>query len=142
MVLSITGRPAMAFNSQTFAEEFMLILNEHRESLSLDPITLSASLSEIASEHSLNMAEKKIVFGHEGFSSRCAEARQALGGGNLCAENVAMGQKSPKQAFDAWINSPGHRANIEQSRHSHTGFGFAKSVEGKWYWTEIFLETN
>jgi uncharacterized protein YkwD len=88
------------------------------------------------------MATGAVAFGHLGFSERCLVAKSLLGGGNLCAENVAMGQKSPSAVFTSWMNSPGHRANIEQSRVTHTGFGYAQSTSGIYYWTQIFMELN
>ncbi len=123
-------------------EDFMLLINDHRQSLGIDPLIHVEGLQEIAEEHSENMAFKIVAFGHTGFSERCSLARTVLGGGNLCAENVANGQKTVQSAFNSWMNSSGHRANIEQVRVTHTGFGFAKTSSGAWYWTQIFLEKN
>ena len=86
------------------------------------------------------MANKEVSFGHTGFSGRCSEAREAMDGGNLCAENVAMGQKTALAVFTAWMNSSSHRANIENARVTHSGLGFAKSSAGTIYWTHLFLE--
>lgn len=99
-------------------------------------------LTEIVQEHSDGMVAGTVAFGHGGFSSRCTEGRVAIGGGNWCGENVAQGQKSQAAAFSAWMNSSGHRANIENSRATHTGFAYAKSSGGTIYWTQIFLEQN
>lgn len=122
--------------------DFMELINDHRISIGLDPLIHVEGLQEIAEGHSENMAAKIVAFGHTGFSERCSLGRSVLGGGNLCAENVANGQKTVEAAFHSWMNSSGHRANIEQSRVTHTGFGFAQSSAGTWYWTQIFLEKN
>jgi uncharacterized protein YkwD len=127
---------------QTFTNEFMDLINQHRIDLGLRPLLHDEGLGNIATQHSLNMATGAVAFGHLSFSERCLEAKTLLGGGNLCAENVAMGQKSPSVVFNSWMNSPGHRANIEQSRVSHTGFGFAQTSKGVYYWTQIFIELN
>ncbi|WPU63224.1 CAP domain-containing protein [Peredibacter starrii] len=126
--------------TQTWTEEFMDLINDHRQSLGLRALIHDPGMEKIAQTHSQNMANGTVAFGHTGFSSRCSQARAVLGGGNLCAENVAYGQKTPQAAFNAWMNSSGHRANIEQSRVTHTGFGYAKSASGTYYWTQIFLE--
>ncbi len=123
-------------------QEFMNLVNQHRISIGVRPLQLNSGLSQIASQHSLDMANHTVSFGHDGFSLRCADARNVLGGGNLCAENVAMGQSSVQSVFNAWMNSPGHRANIEQARATHTGFGFEQSSGGTYYWTQIFIELN
>lgn len=126
--------------TQTWTEEFMDLVNDHRQGLGLRALIHDPGMGDIAQTHSQNMASGKVTFGHDGFSTRCSEARSVLGGGNLCAENVAYGQKTPQAAFNAWMNSSGHRNNIEQARATHTGFGYAKSSSGTYYWTQIFLE--
>jgi uncharacterized protein YkwD len=127
---------------QTFTNEFIDLINQHRIDIGLHPLLIDEGVGNLATQHSLNMATGAVPFGHLGFSERCFEAKSLLGGGNLCAENVAMGQKSPIAVFTSWMNSPGHRANIEQSRVTHTGFGYAQSSSGVYYWTQIFIEFN
>jgi len=136
--------PDLAENIQptTVTEKFMLLMNHHRIELGLLPLILNDDLTSLAIQHSLDMASDVIPFGHTGFSERCSDGYTFLGGGNLCAENVAMGQKSADEVFSAWMNSPGHRANIENQRISHTGFGYAVNENNKFYWTQIFIELN
>ena len=124
----------------TWTDEFMTLVNDHRRSLGLRSLVHHDDLGEIARTHSTNMASGKVAFGHSGFSSRCSEGRNALGGGNWCGENVAAGQKTPQAAFSSWMNSSGHRANIESSKATHTGLGYAKNSSGKYYWTQIFIQ--
>lgn len=121
---------------------FMKLVNDHRGSLGLKPLIHVDGMGAIAERHSSDMARGIVAFGHSGFSGRCSEAREVLGSGNLCAENVAKGQKTVSAAFQSWMNSSSHRANIEGARLTHTGFGFAKSSSGTYYWTQIFLEKN
>lgn len=123
-----------------YTDQFMQLVNEHRASLGLNGLIISEELSKIVQDHSDAMASGSVAFGHSGFSTRCSDSRSALGGGNLCAENVAMGQKTPQAAFTSWMNSSGHKANIEQPRATHTGFGYKKSSNGTTYWTQIFIE--
>lgn len=127
---------------EKMTEEFMNLVNNHRVSIGLLPIEHVPELGAIARTHSEDMATNTVAFGHTGFSQRCNEARIVLNGGNLCAENVAMGQKTVTAAFNSWMNSSGHRANIEQSRVTHTGFGFKQSSGGTYYWTQLFIEKN
>jgi uncharacterized protein YkwD len=123
-------------------EQFMTLVNNHRISLGKQPLEHLSQLGAIARTHSEDMASNTVAFGHTGFSQRCTEARIVIGGGNLCAENVAMGQKTVTATFNSWMNSSGHRANLEQSRVTHTGFGFKQSSTGTYYWTQIFIEKN
>jgi uncharacterized protein YkwD len=126
--------------NDAWAEEFMDLVNDHRRSIGLRALIHDEDMGAIAKKHSVNMANGTVAFGHGGFSTRCSESKAALGGGNWCGENVAAGQRTPKDAFNSWMNSSGHRANIESSRASHTGFGYARNSSGKYYWTQIFLQ--
>lgn len=137
-----SATPPVSAELEAFENEFMTLVNAHRRSLGVNPLTYSKALAEIATLHSLNMANRTVDFGHTGFSGRCADARVALQGGNLCAENVAMGQSDAQRVFASWMNSSGHRANIENPRHTHTGLGMKKSASGSVYWTQILLEKN
>lgn len=127
---------------EKMTEEFMTLVNNHRMRLGKQPLDHLSELGALARAHSEDMATNTVAFGHTGFSQRCNEARIVIGGGNLCAENVAMGQKTVSAVFNSWMNSSGHRANLEQSRVTHTGFGFKQSASGTYYWTQIFIEKN
>jgi uncharacterized protein YkwD len=120
-------------------EEFMMLVNNHRISLGKQSLEHSDGLARISLTHSEQMANKTVAFGHTGFSQRCHDARVILGGGDMCAENVAMGQKTAAAVFNSWMNSTGHRANLEQSRFTHTGFGLKLSSSGVYYWTLILI---
>ena len=129
-----------AVESESLTTKFMELVNNHRKSLGLETLEHSDSLAMIALDHSYNMATKVITFGHTGFSARCADGREVLSGGNLCAENVASGQKTAESVFTSWMNSPSHRKNIESIRLTHSGLGIAQSETGSLYWTHLFLE--
>lgn len=137
---STTGGTVLPDSNLSWTEQFMDLVNDHRRSIGLRAMIHDEDVQKIATQHSQNMANGTVAFGHTGFSSRCTAARAALGGGNWCGENVAAGQKTPQAAFTSWMNSPGHRANIESSRATHTGFGYAKNSSGKYYWTQLFIE--
>jgi uncharacterized protein YkwD len=133
---------ALDDETQAMTAEFMMLVNNHRRELGLTGLILDEGLENIAKIHSMEMANGEVPFGHDGFSERCIEGRSVIGGGNLCSENVAMGQKTPLSVYTAWMNSAGHRANIEQSRVTHTGFGYQQNQNGTYYWTQIFLESD
>lgn len=138
----IITTPDTGTQNPTISEEFMELVNNHRQSLGREPLILDEGMSQIVQAHSNAMASGSVAFGHTGFSTRCSNAKGAIGGGNLCGENVASGQKSAQAVFTSWMNSSGHRANIEQGRYTHCGFALAKSSSGTIYWTHLFLEKN
>ncbi|HXH31321.1 MAG TPA: CAP domain-containing protein [Bacteriovoracaceae bacterium] len=126
----------------TFTESFKRLVNNHRLTKGLQPLDFEYDLNTIARTHSSNMASGKISFGHSGFSNRCSQGFQQLGGGTSCGENVAYGQATARAVFTSWMNSSGHRANIESRRYTHTGMGYKKNVNGVFYWTQIFFESR
>ena len=127
-------------STPAFTTEFVRLLNNYRTSVGLRALILNQGLSLIAQDHSDDMAGFRIPFGHDGFSNRCFEAYRVLGGGNMCGENVAAGQTTPRIVFDAWMNSPGHRSNIDEGRYTHMGFAFQTDSQGLYYWTHLFLQ--
>lgn len=140
--LDAATESASSKDQATVSSEYMDLVNTRRISLGLNPLILHEELSQIAQTHSQNMATGKVSFGHTGFTERCNQARDVMSGGNLCGEIVANGQSSPKEVYEAWMNSSGHRQKIEESRYMYTGLGYFKNSEGKMYWTQIFLEIN
>lgn len=54
-------------------------------------------------------------------------------------ENIAKGQRTPEEVMSAWMNSPGHRANILGGNYTQIGVGFAKDSSGVTYWTQMFI---
>jgi len=59
-------------------------------------------------------------------------------GFNYVAENIAYGQKSPEEVMDTWMKSPGHKANILNSKFTEIGCGMALSEKGRLFWCVCF----
>lgn len=55
-------------------------------------------------------------------------------GENLYSSN---GNPTPRQIVDAWMDSPGHRANILESRFNGIGIGVYQGSDGI-YWVQLF----
>ena len=53
-------------------------------------------------------------------------------------ENIAMGQFSPEDVMDSWMNSPGHKANILSDSYTEIGVGVYKD-DFRYYWVQIFI---
>ena len=55
-------------------------------------------------------------------------------------ENTTFGPAStPQDAFGAWLNSEGHRANILEPRITHIGIGCAQDADGRYAWVLQFI---
>jgi len=95
-------------------------------------------ISAEAAKHSENMANNRVAFGHDGFDTRIQRISSQLGVARQSAENVALGNLSAQQVVSNWINSPGHRQNIE-GNFTLTGIGTARNKKGVTYFTQIFI---
>jgi uncharacterized protein YkwD len=126
----------------SFERQVLTLVIRHRRAVGLHPLRRSATLSRAARWKSKHMARYG-YFEHADPSGRspfqriadCGfKSRRALG------ENIAAGQRSPQSVVRAWLNSPGHRRNIETAAFRFTGIGAVHrggSVYG-WYWTQDF----
>ena len=115
-------------------------VNEYRAKQGLPPLTLDREISEIAREHSQDMAAGQVEFGHGGFEQRVQAIARVIPY-RRAAENVAynQGYQDPgSQAVEGWINSPGHRVNMEGS-FDLTGIGVVRTSDGKYYFTQMFI---
>lgn len=118
-------------SQQAFAEQ----LNVRREILGLSPLFLSQALCEAAAAHSQEM----IQLGYFNHTSPTAERRtptlrsQRAGyAGHFQGENIYMGNRSPKAAFEAWWMSDGHRKLLLADRASDLGIAKVQT-----HWTML-----
>jgi uncharacterized protein YkwD len=59
--------------------------------------------------------------------------------GRASAENIAMGQISPAEVMDSWMNSKGHRANILSNKYIGIGVGIATCSKKTLGWVQLFI---
>lgn len=55
-----------------------------------------------------------------------------------CGENIAYGTRTTSATVAAWMDSPGHRANILSDEFTQAGFG-CYELDGVRYWTQFFI---
>ncbi len=111
--------------------------NKFRKSKGLPALVINEELNSIAQKHSVNMAKKRVGFGHGGFSQRDAQARKRVKSIHAFAENVAYGASTGKQVVTMWKNSPGHRRNM-LGKYKYIGIGVARDRKGRIYYTQVF----
>lgn len=121
--------------------EVIRLVNVQRTKAGLQPLTQNWQLSRVARYKSQDMIDKR-YFSHTsptyGSPFRMMESfgiRYSAAG-----ENIAMGQQSPSEVMNAWMNSPGHRNNIMSPSFTQIGVGLAKDKNGRMYWTQMFIK--
>ncbi|MGK7958124.1 MAG: CAP domain-containing protein [Crocosphaera sp.] len=115
-------------------------VNQYRISKNLPPLQMNAEISYVARQHSRDMANKTATFSHDGFDNRATAVGKTIPYRSF-AENLAYlkGYSNLADvAVKGWINSPGHRKNME-GKFNLTGVGIAKNSEGEYYFTQLFL---
>jgi uncharacterized protein YkwD len=70
----------------------------------------------------------------EGQDPAARAAAQGYTGAGI-GENIAQGYPDPVAVMEGWMNSEGHRANIENCDYTVIGVGVN---ETGWYWTQLF----
>ena len=104
------------------------------------PLGTSQLLDDAAAGHARNMARKKF-FDHRGADGSQPKDRVIRAGyqPRLTGENIALGPESAEEVVAGWLASPGHCANIMETRFQHIGVGLAVGRgRGKIYWVQNF----
>ncbi|KRX06514.1 CAP domain [Pseudocohnilembus persalinus] len=113
--------------------------NKFRQENGLNPVKWSEGISQVCFKHSVNMGNKIVPFGHDGFNDRFIELQKISIVKSAC-ENVAYSNQYINLAesiVKGWINSPGHRKNL-LSHSNYMGIGVYRNSSGYWYFTQIF----
>lgn len=117
--------------------QILALVNEQRATAGCHPLTASTSLDRLAQNFSDEMAARDF-FSHTDPDGKTPWDRaKALGISNLGGENIARGQSDPQAVMTAWMNSPGHRANILNCDFHTLGVGIHYGPGGPW-WTQDF----
>lgn len=113
---------------------FTDLVNEHRVSVGCAPLTWVSAVADVAQAHSFDMWDRDF-FAHvnpDGDSpfDRMQDAGIAF---SRAAENIAWGYATPEAVLAGWLDSPGHRTNIENCALTEHGVGLHER-----YWTHLF----
>ncbi len=101
----------------------------------------SCELATAALNHSVDMGSNNF-FSHTGSDGSSAGDRATRAGYSWSAwgENIAAGYSSVSSAMQAWIDSPGHCANLMEPMFTHVGSASYYSSGSSYgtYWTQAF----
>jgi uncharacterized protein YkwD len=114
------------------------IVNAERSRRGLAPMKMNSKLNQAAQLHSQDQAARQTMSHVGSDGSRGGERISRTGYvWRSWGENVAAGYGTAESVMAAWMNSPGHRANI-LSGNTEIGLGLAFASNGVPYWTQVF----
>ncbi|MFD8653527.1 CAP domain-containing protein [Streptomyces mirabilis] len=117
--------------------EVLKLVNDERAKVGCSPVAANSALSDLAQAFSEDMAARDF-FDHTDPSGLSPWDRAAKAGiTSLGGENIARGQADAAAVMEAWMNSPGHRANILNCDFKTLGVGVHLGTGGPW-WTQDF----
>ncbi len=133
-----TTQPTQSSSSvSAYEKKVVELTNAERAKQGLAPLTLDTELSKVARIKSQDMQNKNYFDHNSPTYGSPFDMMKSFGISYTSAgENIAMGQKTPEQVVQAWMDSPGHRANIMNSSFTHIGVGYVASGN---YWTQQFI---
>ena len=128
-----TAAPSTSNYERRVAE----LVNVERQKNGLAPLTLDPAISNVARIKSKDMSDNN-YFAHQSPNYGSAADMLTQNGIRYSAwgENIAAGQRTPEEVVSAWMNSPGHRANILASHFTKIGVGYVNN--GRPHWTQMF----
>jgi uncharacterized protein YkwD len=122
------------------AEDMAEVISQYRRAHGLSTVKTDPELTAIAERQAKAMAAAGIM-DHSvagSFSSRISGARTSM-----AAENIAAGTSTWEETFRVWKNSPGHNANLLQSKADIVGVAVARNDQTRFktYWAMVIAET-
>ncbi len=129
-------KPVMKRDVERFPEEVLRLVNEERVKVGARPLKLSQDLLDAAAIRAIEISQS---YSHtrpngENFYTLLRKLNHTVG------ENISGGRTTPEEAVEAWMNSPGHRANILNKEFKELGVGYCHERYSlyKHYWVQIF----
>ncbi|MFE3992765.1 CAP domain-containing protein [Streptomyces goshikiensis] len=132
-----TATPANGDGHSAEEAAVVTLVNQERAQAGCGPVRANPPLATLASAFSKDMAVRGF-FDHTDPDGNTPWARaQNAGIGGLGGENIARGQGDAESVMKAWMNSPGHKANILNCEFRTLGVGAYFADGGPW-WTQDF----
>lgn len=120
----------------SYAAQVVSLVNAERAAQGLSALTIDARVTAAAQ---VRAGELHQSFSHTRPDGRSCFTALAEAGASYrgAGENIAYGQSSPQQVVQAWMDSPGHRANILSNKYTKIGVGYTVK-NGVAYWAQLF----
>lgn len=115
--------------------QFVVLVNQYRATVGCPQLEWDANVAGVAQDHSEDMVERDF-FSHTNPDGASAGNRLSAAGVSWTrwGENIAAGYATAEAVLGAWLDSEGHRRNIESCAFQRHGVGLADN-----HWTHVFM---
>ncbi|MCM4161214.1 CAP domain-containing protein [Antarcticibacterium flavum] len=118
-------------------KDIIVAVNNYRRDNGLKVLGTLDDITHQAIEHNNYMIANKKV-SHDNFNKRYIALVNDIGA-KAVSENIGFGYRTAEAVVNAWINSDGHKDNIEGD-FTHFGISVEQDEDGKNYFTNIFVK--
>lgn len=120
---------------QRLVQQMVGLVNQHRRGAGCPELVWMQGVAAAAQAHSNDMARRN-YFNHESPEGQGPSDRLRSQGVTFRAmgENIALNSGTPREVLTQWLNSPGHRRNLDQCSYTHHGVGLRDGL-----WTHLFI---
>jgi uncharacterized YkwD family protein len=137
---STTGKNTTTQTAGTlsaFEKKVVDLTNQERAKNGLPAFKVDLSLSKMAHEKARDMSANN-YFSHTSptYGPPFDMMKQFGITYNYAGENIAMGQQTPEEVVNAWMNSEGHRKNILNPNYNYIGVGYVAQGND---WVQDFI---
>lgn len=121
-------------------QQYLDLHNEARAAVGVGPLALLASLRDTAQQTAEYLASNnRLEHPSANTGVGISSIGDAIEGWDAAGENVGYTEDCIIDLFQAYMNSPGHRANIVDARMDYVGFGFDVNDKGTLTFTATHL---
>lgn len=137
---TLGGEPEYIIKGEDFIKTTFELINAERAALGLSELLYDEVIEEVATYHSLDMAQRNYL-SHTSPEGSTLEDRLNNAGVAYAAagENLASGFISAESVFEAWKNSPSHYENLVNPLFTKVGIGYHAGGENGTYWTLVLI---
>ncbi|HVF53987.1 MAG TPA: CAP domain-containing protein [Actinomycetota bacterium] len=124
-----------------FGAEILRLTNQHRASIGAPPLTVSPALQRGADWKARHMAAYDYMTHNDPappIERGTFDRFRDCGYSGSAAENICKGYATPEEAFQGWLDSSGHRSNLENSKWNIAGMAVAYDADDTPHWVQMF----
>lgn len=135
--------PVPADVGTDFERKVVELVNIERQKVGHEPLVEDKLLDQGATAKAEDMRDKN-YFGHKSptYGSPFEMMKTFGVQYQTAGENIASGYKTPEEVVSGWMNSPGHRANILNTKFGMIGVGYGKGGKSGVYWVQWFTNSK